>query len=911
MGMYFSGVKNASAHHNLFAHNHARQPQFSVLSEGEVINNVVYNYGDYATEVQSGAKVSVIGNYYKAGVDWAGFARGINVQDPDPNLGPVSVYVQGNVGPGRLIDEGDDWNAVTGNSAYRSVTPPVPLSGVTSTTASDAYMFVTANAGAFPRDSVDRRILYDILHNSGAKIVSQGDVGGWPVLTGTPPADSDNDGMSNGWENSNGLDPFDRSDANQLNGDGYTNLEAYMNSLIVPEPTVAYAGSDQSLCNTTTTAMAASVPFLGTGNWRLVSGGGIVTLPTSATSTVTGLPLGVNKFEWRIVYNGLTTSRDTVSITTDPAPTVANAGPDKTPCNVTSTSLDGNTPTTGTGLWRVVYGTATITNPANPSTSVTALQPGLTKFEWSITGSSSCPVSRDTVIVTVSALPTVADAGVDQLKCDNATAVLNGNRAVVGTGQWTVLVGSAIIDDPFNNDPKAIGLSSGPNVFEWAITNGTCPVSRDTVTVTFQYSPTSDFSWTKDLLTVHFTSLATNATTYLWDFADGTTSTEQNPVHTFLLLRSYRVSLTVSNVCGSQTRKRRVNLGVGSGMLSITPDAIDFGDVPVNDAATGSVVVMNPGEDTLDIDAISLDESSPEFSINAGGFSLGPEDIKVLDVSFSPLKEGFFTGQMDVQSDVDTATVAMAGTGVQDSLYIPLDELTQSGVDFGAVPTGGSSVRMVRILYPNQPILRIDSITVAPDGRDRMSVVKLSKIPAKERALRKSRDGDHLPLTLLDGDAAAICLQYSPKAIGLDSSSVTMYGGGEQKLIRLTGTGTLIRTQSTRQTNGAQSAEPSVKPVLVQTTPDRFEMQQNYPNPFNNSTTIYYSLKEDTRVTIRVFSTLGEEVTTLIDDFQSAGFKSVLWDGRNKAGEQASSGIYIYRMSAGDFVKSGKMIFLK
>jgi hypothetical protein len=233
-GMFFASIRNASAHHNLLVHNHARQPQFSRDSEGEAINNVVYNYGQFATEVQSGARVSLIGNYYKTGNDWSGSSLGINVGDYEPQFGNVSVYVSGNIGPGRPTDQGDDWNAVSGNEDFRSLTPPVPLSGVTALPATEAYDLVLANAGAFPRDAVDLRIVADVINNTGQGIESQADVGGWPVLApGTLPLDTDNDGMTDVWEIANGLNPNSSSDGNgDLDGDGYTNVEEYINSLI-------------------------------------------------------------------------------------------------------------------------------------------------------------------------------------------------------------------------------------------------------------------------------------------------------------------------------------------------------------------------------------------------------------------------------------------------------------------------------------------------------------------------------------------------------------------------------------------------------------------------------------------------------------------------------------------------------
>jgi len=93
--------------------------------------------------------------------------------------------------------------------------------------------------------------------------------------------------------------------------------------------------------------------------------------------------------------------------------------------------------------------------------------------------------------------------------------------------------------------------------------------------------------------------------------------------------------------------------------------------------------------------------------------------------------------------------------------------------------------------------------------------------------------------------------------------------------------------------------------------PRKYYLQQNYPNPFNPTTTIKYDLPKSTKVVLKIYNILGEEVTTLSNENQSAGYKSVLWDGRDRTGRQVSSGIYIYRLEAGDYVKSRKMVFLK
>jgi len=70
-------------------------------------------------------------------------------------------------------------------------------------------------------------------------------------------------------------------------------------------------------------------------------------------------------------------------------------------------------------------------------------------------------------------------------------------------------------------------------------------------------------------------------------------------------------------------------------------------------------------------------------------------------------------------------------------------------------------------------------------------------------------------------------------------------------------------------------------------------------------------LKEDAHVTLVVYNLLGQKVRTLVDEYQPAAFREVIWDGKTDSGNEASSGIYLYKLKAGDFVKSEKMTILK
>ncbi|TAK56808.1 MAG: T9SS type A sorting domain-containing protein, partial [Bacteroidetes bacterium] len=93
--------------------------------------------------------------------------------------------------------------------------------------------------------------------------------------------------------------------------------------------------------------------------------------------------------------------------------------------------------------------------------------------------------------------------------------------------------------------------------------------------------------------------------------------------------------------------------------------------------------------------------------------------------------------------------------------------------------------------------------------------------------------------------------------------------------------------------------------------PIEFGLSQNYPNPFNPTTVIRYQLPVDCRVSLKVYNVLGEEVVTLVDEFQGAGFKTKEWNAVDKNGHPLSSGIYFYKMIAGDFSDTKKLLLLR
>ncbi len=108
-------------------------------------------------------------------------------------------------------------------------------------------------------------------------------------------------------------------------------------------------------------------------------------------------------------------------------------------------------------------------------------------------------------------------------------------------------------------------------------------------------------------------------------------------------------------------------------------------------------------------------------------------------------------------------------------------------------------------------------------------------------------------------------------------------------------------------------------PVIVSVEDDNkngnvlstYSLGQNYPNPFNPSTRISYTIPQAGNAAIKIYRVDGQLVKTLINGYHPAGRFETIWDGRNDFGQLVSSGVYFYKLQAGDFVQVKKMMLLK
>ncbi|MCG8573590.1 MAG: hypothetical protein MI810_01795, partial [Flavobacteriales bacterium] len=270
-------------------------------------------------------------------------------------------------------------------------------------------------------------------------------------------------------------------------GDGYVTI-TYVPLLppvggtatVSPDPICEGDNVILSLAGWTGTSIQWESAPSAAGPWTPIPGA------TSIPYVATGITANTC-FRALVVGDCLPNAYSTIDcVTVDPLPTVANAGPDQAICG-TTTTLAGNAPTSGTGVWTIGAGGSTVTTPTNPTSGVTGLTAGVNTYTWTIT-SGVCPPSSDVVSITA-AFPVNAGLDGSTTICNTASSFVNLNTLLSGAdpgGVWAETSASGSFD-PVTGILNTDGLTAGTYNFTYTATaDFPCPPDVADFTVVVQ-----------------------------------------------------------------------------------------------------------------------------------------------------------------------------------------------------------------------------------------------------------------------------------------------------------------------------------------------------------------------------------------------------------------------------------------
>jgi len=183
--------------------------------------------------------------------------------------------------------------------------------------------------------------------------------------------------------------------------------------------------------------------------------------------------------------------------------------------------------------------------------------------------------------------------------------------------------------------------------------------------------------------------------------------------------------------------------------------------------------------------------------------------------------------------------------------------------------------------------------------------------------------GANLPIWFTHVDSTAGKISIGMSRAGVPQG---MSGAGALAMIRMrTATSANIGSVTQIVIEEVAANDPSGNPIelVAQGTdivvainhhaeiPAQYALMQNYPNPFNPETVIEFALPQPGHVKLEVYNVLGQRIRTLINERVEAGVKTIKWNGRNDAGQQVPSGVYLYRMEAGSFFATRKLVLMR
>lgn len=327
----------------------------------------------------------------------------------------------------------------------------------------------------------------------------------------------------------------------------------------------------------------------------------------------------------------------------------------------------------------------------------------------------------------------------------------------------------------------------------------------------------------------------------------------------------------------------------------------------------------------LGIDDAKFDVSDCEETCKLKVYQLkSPEDAKIIAAAFDEIENTVLLDDIKAITEHDSGNlfhkikVEYIDGSNGDITFFSKDQAHQVLVE-----RLGDSLQAELMIWISDDSLNGEQISVTSDaiffsdsnefiGADigDCSGVKVSVEQTVEdgnRTLKLYTDDSDTPeiIELHDGEIDEATRQRLQE-LGINLQMLEGSSDGEHKMMFIQE----IETKDCTTTTGTDDTDTAEKTATGE-LPASYQLAQNYPNPFNPTTTIEFNLPTTEYVTLEVFNINGQKVKTLVNDIMSAGTHAIEWDATSESGNKVASGVYLYKLSAGDFTETKKMTLMK
>lgn len=307
--------------------------------------------------------------------------------------------------------------------------------------------------------------------------------------------------------------------------------------------------------------------------------------------------------------------------------------------------------------------------------------------------------------------------------------------------------------------------------------------------------------------------------------------------------------------------------------------------------------------------------------------------------------DGKFTidifGDVNVDRLVDVADVVTLVAYILGDIPFTPRQMSASDINRDTFINVGDLVAMIDIILgrwmgPSPPMypepmadLRLDYKELELNSFGEVKVLADLKVPVAGAQLQINYDPDKVSFQAPRLSERSDHFIVEHRDDGKGKLTLVLYNFANQPIP--TGVGNILSIPATVTPCGEEELKIELEEVVLSdekavvipvegegpSMPNAFELSQNYPNPFNPTTTIKFTLPlpkdggASLPASLRIYNVLGELVRTLVDEPLSAGIHHKVWDGKDDQGNPVASGIYFYRLRAGDFQDTKKMVLLK